>query len=104
MEVEDAGDEVVFRVTDQGIGMTEEEMREIFQPFRRVGVSRESIPGVGLGLFAVRRIVEAHHGRVSVKSAPGRGSTFEVRLPKNLAASQVPREPEEAAPSPPALH
>ncbi len=104
VEVEDAGDEVVFRVTDQGIGMSREEMGEIFQPFRRVGVSRETIPGVGLGLFAVRRIVEAHDGRVSVTSTPGRGSTFEVRLPKKLAASQVQKEPEEAAPSPSTLH
>ncbi|MGA9523401.1 MAG: HAMP domain-containing sensor histidine kinase [Myxococcaceae bacterium] len=99
ISVHDTGDEVVFRVTDQGIGMSEEEQKEIFQPFRRVGISRESIPGVGLGLFAVRRIVEAHHGRVSVQSAPGRGSTFEVRLPKRQPASRVPTEPEEAAPT-----
>jgi signal transduction histidine kinase len=78
--------------------MSEKEMEEIFQPFRRVGVSREAIPGVGLGLFAVRRIVEAHHGEVSVDSAPGKGSTFEVRLPKRPLPERIaPPEGEETA-------
>jgi signal transduction histidine kinase len=93
----DTEDEVVFRVSDHGIGMSEKELQEIFQPFRRVGVSRESIPGVGLGLFAVRRIVEAHRGEVSVDSTPGQGSTFEVRLPKRSLPGHIEVEGEKPA-------
>jgi len=63
----------------------------VFEPFRRTGAARESYPGVGLGLFVVRRIVQAHGGRIEVDSARGRGSTFRVRLPllrgAELAAS-----------------
>jgi signal transduction histidine kinase len=94
VQVREADDEVVFCVSDEGIGMSEKELEEIFQPFRRVGVSRESIPGVGLGLFAVRRIVEAHRGEVSVDSTPGKGSIFEVRLPKRSLPGHVSAEDE----------
>lgn len=71
----------VFQVTDQGIGMSAAEKERLFEPFRRLGASREGIPGVGLGLFVVKRIIDAHGGEVRVHSTPGAGSTFEVRLP-----------------------
>jgi signal transduction histidine kinase len=75
------GDEVVLRVTDHGIGMSAEEQRHIFEPFRRAGLAKDAIPGLGLGLFVVKRIIEAHGGRIEVESAPDRGSTFSVHLP-----------------------
>ena len=46
--------------------------------------------GVGLGLTLVRRIVEAHHGRIALVSAPGRGSRFTVYLPVEAAADGSP--------------
>ncbi|OLD45754.1 MAG: hypothetical protein AUI48_11450 [Chloroflexi bacterium 13_1_40CM_2_68_14] len=58
-----------------------------------MGLSKESVPGAGLGLFVVRRIAEEHGGRIEVESAPGLGSTFTVLLP--LVA-----EPEQALPLP----
>ena len=71
--------EAVLRVTDQGIGIAEEDLDTIFAPFRRraPGVAG----GIGLGLSIVRRIVEAHGGRVEVESTLGRGCRFELRLP-----------------------
>lgn len=75
------GDSAVITVTDHGIGIPAEEHSTLFQPFRRVGLSKESIPGVGLGLFVVRQIVDAHGGRIEVDSEPGRGSTFRLYLP-----------------------
>lgn len=75
------GEELALCVTDQGMGISESDLSRIFEPFRRVGLSKEAIPGVGLGLFVVRTLVEAHRGRIEVKSAPGQGSTFCVFLP-----------------------
>lgn len=80
-----AGDEVVISVADSGLGMAEADQRRIFEPFTRVGLSRESIPGSGLGLYVVRKIVLAHAGRIEVESSPGRGSTFRLFLPATAA-------------------
>lgn len=75
-------EQVVIGVEDRGFGIGEGDRERVFEPFRRVGASKDSAPGAGLGLFVVRRIVEAHGGRIDVQSAPGRGSTFEVWLPR----------------------
>lgn len=75
-----SGDEAVLSVTDQGVGIAESDLERLFEPFRRVGLSRETAPGVGLGLFVVKRIVTAHGGRVEVESRPEVGSTFRVSL------------------------
>ncbi len=74
-------DELELSVTDHGIGMSEEDQSRVFDPFRRVGLSEETVPGVGLGLYVVRKIVEAHRGRIEVSSVRGGGSTFRVFLP-----------------------
>lgn len=74
--------EVVFAVSDNGLGLAESERRKIFEPFyqadARLARTRE---GCGLGLSIARRIVEAHRGRIEVASQPGAGSTFRVHLP-----------------------
>jgi two-component system, OmpR family, sensor histidine kinase MtrB len=75
------GKEAELVVSDQGIGIPEEELPNLFMPFRR-GVSSKGVStGAGLGLSVVRRILSAHGGRIDVQSTPGRGSTFRVRLP-----------------------
>ncbi|HZI08730.1 MAG TPA: sensor histidine kinase, partial [Archangium sp.] len=71
---------VVLEVKDNGIGMAEDERRRIFERFGR-GVPVRHYGGLGLGLYLVRRLVEAHGRRISVESRPGRGSTFTVELP-----------------------
>ena len=81
----------VLTVSDQGIGIAAQDRARVFEPFARVGVSKEAIAGVGLGLFVVRRIVEAHGGSIDVTSVEGSGSTFEVRLPLPTEASYRPR-------------
>jgi len=76
------GEHAVISVADQGLGVPPEEQPRLFEPFRRAGaVAVSSIPGVGLGLFVARRIVEAHGGQITLQSAPGEGSTFTIRLP-----------------------
>ncbi|HEX2568462.1 MAG TPA: ATP-binding protein [Polyangia bacterium] len=81
-------------VSDQGLGIAPEEVEDIFVPFRRSKNSRDSIPGTGLGLSVVRRIVRAHGGEVRVESTPGAGSTFFVELPRVTATAAT--GPEEA--------
>jgi signal transduction histidine kinase len=73
---------VTLAVTDQGVGMTPEALAHVFEPFQQKGVSRGLSAGAGLGLHATRAIVEAHGGRIEVESAPRRGSTFRVVLPR----------------------
>jgi signal transduction histidine kinase len=70
------------RITDQGIGIDPEDLRRIFEPFRRTRSTRETIPGVGLGLSVSRKIAEAHKGSIEVSSTRGVGSTFTLRLPR----------------------
>lgn len=97
--VEREGEEAVLSVVDRGIGISSEELRTLFAPFRRTGRARDKAPGVGLGLSVARRIVEAHGGRIEVESRPGVGSTFRVRLPRARAAAQ-PARPGDVSPSP----
>ena len=73
---------VMFSVEDRGPGIGAEDRKHIFEPFYRgrEAVSQQ-IQGSGLGLNLVLRIAEAHGGRVSVTSEPGKGSTFTMSLP-----------------------
>jgi signal transduction histidine kinase len=76
------GSGVEVTVTDRGIGIAAADQDRIFKPFYRApDVVAAQIQGAGLGLSLVRRIVEAHGGRIAVRSAPGEGSTFTVTLP-----------------------
>lgn len=74
-------DGFMVSVADRGIGIAREELENIFKPFHRVKATRGTIPGIGLGLSASRRIVEAHGGKLQVESTPGKGSVFYVFLP-----------------------
>jgi signal transduction histidine kinase len=69
----------LIRVKDQGMGIALEKQSRIFDRFERA-ISHEKISGLGLGLYITRQIVEAHHGKILVQSAPGEGSTFTVEL------------------------
>ena len=74
------GAEAVLTVTDTGAGIPPGELPRIWERLYRGDASR-SERGLGLGLSLVKAIVEAHGGRVEALSAPGRGSSFVVRLP-----------------------
>jgi two-component system phosphate regulon sensor histidine kinase PhoR len=72
--------EVLIQVADTGIGISEEYLPYVFDAFYRI---RRDSEGSGLGLSIAKAIIEAHGGKIWVKSAPGKGSTFSFTLPKN---------------------
>ncbi|WP_242342439.1 HAMP domain-containing sensor histidine kinase [Anaeromyxobacter terrae] len=94
-----ASGEAVIQVADQGIGISERDRATIFEPFRRTGSLRSAVAGTGLGLYVVRRLVEAHAGSVAVASVEGMGTIFTVRLP---LAHDTPQLVPESAPAAPA--
>ncbi|SDP63197.1 two-component system, OmpR family, sensor kinase [Klenkia soli] len=82
-------DAVVVTVADQGPGMSPEDAERVFERFYRADSSRtRAAGGTGLGLSIVSSLVEAHHGTVTVTTAPGEGAAFAVRLPRSGPAGQ----------------
>ncbi len=87
----DEGEKVRVWVSDTGIGIPESEQERIFDRFYQVDTSeRRAYRGAGLGLTICKYIVERHHGRIWVRSTPGRGSTFYIELPKRLPPIREP--------------
>ena len=92
----EAGGEVVFAVADNGIGFPPELAPQLFEPFSQWAPAEQSASGLGIGLSLVRGIVALHGGTVSASSpGPGKGSRFEVRLPR--AAAEPASAPRAAA-------
>ncbi|URI06091.1 response regulator [Aquincola tertiaricarbonis] len=92
-----------IRVSDTGIGIAPEALRELFQPFRQVDSSlSKRYEGTGLGLTMTQRLVELHGGGLELHSRPGEGSTFTVWLPWREPAARADEPPPVAPPSEPA--
>lgn len=75
------GLDLVIVVTDTGIGLSEEAIGRVFEPFYQQDPNPERYGGTGLGLTIVKRLTEELGGSIEVKSAPGEGSVFTVRIP-----------------------
>ncbi|NEP26169.1 MAG: AAA family ATPase [Moorea sp. SIO3I6] len=73
-------EEVTFKVKDQGIGIPEEDQKQLFESFHRCN-NVGNIPGTGLGLAIVKQSVEVHGGEITVNSQVGIGTTFTVTIP-----------------------
>jgi signal transduction histidine kinase/ActR/RegA family two-component response regulator len=89
VEVLPEGERVMLRVSDSGVGMTKVQQALAFEPFNRAGAEREGVEGTGIGLTIVKALVERMGGRIAVRSTPGVGSVFEVRL--EVAGESAPQ-------------
>jgi len=85
LSLESSEHEITISIKDSGVGMSEEALLQLFQPFsetRTKGTVGEK--GTGLGLFIARKIVQAHHGKIWAESQLDKGSVFHVSLPLNV--------------------
>ena len=88
-------------ITDRGIGIERAEQSKIFERFHRVGQGLvHDVRGSGLGLSIVQHVLDAHHGRITVQSAPGRGSTFTIHLPTIETETETADRAADREPSP----
>ena len=76
-----------LEVEDRGPGIDEVQQRRIFEKFERLVEGPEARSGFGLGLWIVGQLVDAHGGSIQIRSTPGSGSVFTVRLPRTANAS-----------------
>jgi CheY-like chemotaxis protein len=74
--------EVAIDVTDTGMGLSSVQLRDLFQPFNRLGRERSATEGTGIGLVISRRLAELMGGSLTVVSEAGQGSTFSLVLPR----------------------
>jgi len=72
---------VVIRVQDQGIGISETDQKQLFEPFQR-GKNVRNVPGTGLGLAVVKKCVDLHRGKIAIVSELGIGTACEITLPR----------------------
>jgi Na+/proline symporter/signal transduction histidine kinase len=78
--------ELLVQVADNGIGIKTENLKKVFEPFHQIKNPTKGRPvGTGIGLTITKRIIDFHHGRIWVESAPGQGTTFSFTLPVNRA-------------------
>ncbi len=81
VQVMPVGKYVEVTVTDQGIGMSAEELGQVFNKFWRADDSSTAVEGAGLGLVVAKHVIEQHHGQIWVESRPCKGTTVHFTLP-----------------------
>jgi len=74
-------DDILFTISDSGIGMTVNEIPHIYERLYRADPSRGVTPGTGLGLSIAKWILDEHNGNVEIVSSPNKGTSFTIRLP-----------------------
>lgn len=81
--VKPAAKHITILVRDQGVGIDTNDIPKIFDKFTRLDNElSDTVNGSGLGLYFVKKIINLHHGKISVKSEPHRGSTFSIAIPR----------------------
>jgi len=99
LECTQAGGRVRVSVQDTGLGLSEEQVSALFQPFNRLGQEAGPHEGTGIGLVVTRHLVEMMGGSIGVRSMPGTGSVFWIEL-RESGAAVLPAQPAAAAQGP----
>ena len=99
LECTQAGGRVRVSVQDTGLGLSEEQVSALFQPFNRLGQEAGPQEGTGIGLVVTRHLVEMMGGSIGVRSMPGTGSVFWIEL-RESGAAVLPAQPAAAAQGP----
>ena len=99
VDLRQQGNSVAFKIEDTGIGISKEDQEHVFERFYKADKSRTRAnnSGSGLGLSIVQKIVEMHHGTITVESKVGVGTTFAVSLPLAETPKANPVEAEQSA-------
>jgi two-component system, OmpR family, sensor histidine kinase SenX3 len=90
------GDDILISVEDRGVGIPADEVDFVSERFFRARTA-EGIPGTGIGLHFVSQIMDLHGGRLEVKSAEGKGSTFTLRFPHRRVGEMAMAAPRATA-------
>jgi len=81
----------IFHITDNGIGIPQKYLEQIFEMFKRLH-TMEEFPGTGIGLGTCKKIVENHQGKIEVTSQPNKGTTFTFTISKHLQPIEKPEK------------
>jgi signal transduction histidine kinase len=81
LKAREEGANLIVEVQDTGPGISEEEQKQLFEPYHRLKSDRERLSGLGLGLSLSKKLVELHGGQIWVRSQKGKGSTFGFSIP-----------------------
>jgi CheY-like chemotaxis protein/anti-sigma regulatory factor (Ser/Thr protein kinase) len=92
ISISTVAEQVFVTVADTGVGIAAADHERIYEEFQQVGEPDRQRAGTGLGLALTKRLIEAHDGEIALISAPGRGSSFTVRLPAAPAIRSTPVE------------
>ena len=94
-----SNDRILFSISDTGIGISPENLENIFEPFDRGGAEGSEIEGTGIGLSITKKLIAAMNGSITVTSTLGKGSCFEISLPMCPNAEEIMEAEELAAES-----
>lgn len=80
---------IIITVQDDGIGISEEQQKNIFLPYYQVSREKQNIQGLGLGLYIVKNVLDSFKGRIRIKSKLNKGTVVTIRFPRHVSAETV---------------
>lgn len=85
-------DKISIAISDTGEGISEDNLKQLFQPFNRMEAENSAVEGTGIGLTITKQLIELMNGNISVQSTPGKGSCFSIEIPEGKQLAQAREE------------